>query len=85
MSTLGYVIATPKIGKKFTEFYFLGLEGQAIEYPKEMRMGEQGRVLVGIVNREQETVSYWVRVTIDGATFNEIGPLVLHHEDKWEQ
>jgi len=40
---------------------------------------------VGIVNREQETVSYWVGITIDGATFNEIGPLVLHHENKWEQ
>jgi len=85
MGTLGYVIATPKIGEKFTEFYFLGLEGQAIEYPKEMRMGEQGRVRVGIVNREQETVSYWVRVTIDEVTLNEIGPVVLHHEDKWEQ
>lgn len=85
MGTLGYVIATPKIGEKFTEFYILGLKGQAIEYPKEMKVGEQGRVLVGIVNREQETVSYWVKVTIDEARLNEIGPVVLHHEDKWEQ
>ena len=85
MGTLGYVIATPKIGEKFTEFYILGLEGQAIEYPKEMRTGEQGRVLVGIVNREQETVSYWVKVTIDEVTLNGISPVVLHHEDRWEQ
>ena len=48
-------------------------------------MGEQGRVLVGIVNREQETVSYWVKVTIDEVTLNEISPVVLHHEDRWEQ
>ena len=53
IGTLGYVIATPKVGEKFTEFYILGLEGQAIEYPKEMKVGEQGRVLVGIINREQ--------------------------------
>ena len=82
--TLGYVIATPRVGEKYTEFYILGLEGQAIEYPKEMRIGEQGRVLVGIVNREQQTVSYLVKVTIDEVTVNEIGPVVLHHEDKWE-
>ena len=42
-------------------------------------------MLVGIVNREQETVSYWVRVTIDEARLNEIGPVVLHHEDRWER
>ena len=85
IGTLGYVIATPKVGEKFTEFYILGLEGQAIEFPKEMKVGEQGRVLVGIINREQETVSYWVKVTIDEITLNEIGPVALHHEDRWEQ
>ena len=50
LGTLGYVIATPKAGETFTEFYILGKEGEATDYPVELRVGEQGRVVVGIIN-----------------------------------
>lgn len=85
VGTLGYVIATPKVREKFTEFYILGREGKAIDYPKTMKVGEPGKVLVGIINREQGAVSYWVEVRIDGAKHNEIGPVVLDHENSWER
>lgn len=85
IGTLGYVIATAKIGEKFTEFYILGLEGQAIEYPKEMKVGEQGRVLVGIINREQETVTYWLKVQLDGVSKSQIGPIELVHDENWTE
>lgn len=85
MGTLGYVVAKPKVGEKFTEFYILGLEGKAIDYPRELKVGEPGKVIVGIINREHETVSYWVKVRIDGVRNNEVGPLVLEHDEKWEE
>ena len=85
MGTLSYVIVKPKVGEKFTEFYILGLEGKAIDYPRELKVGEPGEVMVGIINREHETVSYWVKVTIDGVRNNEVGPLVLEHDEKWEE
>ena len=84
VGTLGYVIAAPKIGEKFTEFYILGPEGEAEGYPKELVVGEEGKVIIGIINQEHETVSYRVEVTIDGARHDEIGPVVLHHEGRWE-
>ena len=85
MGTFGYIIATPEMGEEFTEFYILGLEGKAEDYPKEVVVGEMGRVIVGIINRERETVSYRVEVRIDGARNNEVGPLVLAHDEKWEE
>ena len=85
IGTLGYVIATPKVGEKFTEFYVLELEGKATDYPSEMKVGEEGRVIVGIINREHETVSYRMEVRIDGAKNNEVGPIVLGDEQKWEE
>lgn len=86
IGTLGYVIATPKIGEKFTEFYILGLGGKAEGYPRELYVGEEGRVILGIVNREyEEGVSYQVRIRIDGIEEGEIGPVVLKHEEKWEE
>jgi uncharacterized membrane protein len=60
------VIAAPRVGEKFTEFYILGPEGKAEHYPEELKVGEEGRVIVGIVNHEQEQASYKVEVWIGG-------------------
>jgi len=77
---LGYVIANPGSTEKFTEFYILGPGG----YPKQLVAGQEYSVAVGIVNREQETVSYVVEVTIDGVKNNEVGPITLEYGEKWE-
>ena len=66
VGTLVYVIATPKVGERFTEFYILGTEGRAEGYPKELSLGERGEVILGIVNHEQEEMSYRVEVVADG-------------------
>jgi len=84
VGTLSYVIATPKVGEKFTEFYVLGLEGKATDYPSEIKVGEEGKIIVGIINREHETVSYRMEVRIDGVKNKEVGAVVLEHDDKWE-
>ena len=83
--TLGYVVANPKVGEKFPEFYILGLEGKAIDYPNELNVGQEGRVLAGIINREHETMSYWLEVRIDGVRDDMTGPIELEHNEKWEE
>ena len=85
VGTLGYVIATPTVGERFTEFYILGLEGKAENYPRELTLGEEASVVLGIVNHEHETTEYRVEITFDGETVEEIGPITLDHEGKWEQ
>ena len=84
LGMMGYAIATPKVGERFTEFYILGLDGQAADYPMEIKVGEPERVTVGIVNHESEVVSYHVEVKIDGVKNNEVGPIVLANGQKWE-
>jgi uncharacterized membrane protein len=64
IGTLAYVIATPKVSERFTEFYILGPEGKVEEYPTELRVGDKGEVILGIVNHEQEETSYQVEVRI---------------------
>jgi len=83
--TLVYIIAVPKVGESFSEFYVLGLEGKAGDYPTELVVGEAGRVIVGIINNEHKTVSYRVEVRIDGVKNNEIEPVTLEHDGKWEE
>ena len=82
IGTLVYVIAVPKVGEAFTEFYILGNESKAEGYPDELVVGEEARVMVGIINRQHETVSYRVEVRINGVRNNEWGPLLLDHDEK---
>ncbi len=85
LGTLGYAIASPKVGERFTEFYIEGLEGKAADYPKELVVGGEGKVIVGIINREHETVTYRVEVAIGEVKNNEVGPVTLDHDGKWEE
>jgi len=85
LGTLIYVIATPKAGERFTEFYLLGLGGEAEGYPSLLRVGEESKVTVGIINREHEAVTYRVEVWIDVLISNEVGPVMLEHDEKWEE
>ncbi|MBA7502764.1 hypothetical protein ES706_01358 [subsurface metagenome] len=85
LGCLGYVIANPKQGEKFTEFYILGLEGKAENYPQQVTVGEEARVILGIVNHEYQPTSYRVEIEINGVKDKEICTGILAHEEKWEQ
>jgi len=58
---LGYVIAFPRQGESFTEFYVLGPEGRASDYP-EPAVGEEGTVILGLVNHEHQVMNYTILV-----------------------
>ena len=85
LGTLGYAIARPKIGERFTEFYIEGLGGEAADYPEELVVGEEGKVIIAIINREHETITYRVEVVIDGVKNNGVGPVTLDHDGEWEE
>jgi uncharacterized membrane protein len=84
VGALVYAIAAPRVGERFTEFYILGPEGTAKDYPRELVVGEEAKIIIGIINQEHETVNYRVVVTVDGTTQNEVSPVVLDHAASWE-
>ena len=65
-----YITVNPKSGEKFTEFYILGQNGQAGNYPTNLTLGETGNVTVGIVNREQSTTNYNMVIELNGNILN---------------
>jgi uncharacterized membrane protein len=84
LTAVGYLIAKPKAGETFTEFYILGPNGKAENYATTLRLGEAGEVIVGIANNEGRAVTYRVEVTIAGVKNNEAGPITLKPGEKWE-
>lgn len=69
IAALVYIIVTPKQGEKFTEFYILGKKGKASDYPTNLRVGQNGTVIVGIANHEYRTINYTVEVWLVNASF----------------
>ena len=45
VGTLIYTIAKPKVGEKFTEFYILGINGQAADYPTDFTLNSNNEVV----------------------------------------
>jgi len=48
----------PSAGNEFTEFYIIGSNGTASDYPNQLEPREQDELIVGIVNHEARAVTY---------------------------
>jgi len=78
-------VAAPRVGEKFTQFYVLGPNGKVEGYPTNLTLGENGTVILGVINQEYEEVNYDVVTWLDNETIGTIEDIVLMHEEKWEQ
>ena len=59
-----WVFLIPSPGEFMTEFYILGQDGLAEDYPRAATVGETLSVTMGITNRERADHSYYVEVWV---------------------
>ena len=84
IATTAYIIVKPKEGEKFTEFYILGPDGKASDYPTNLTLGQSGKLFVGVVNHEYSTVNYKVVVKLQGKIISTEN-ISLKNNQKWEK
>lgn len=72
ISSTVYIIVKPKEGERFTEFYILGPDGKASNYPTNLTPGDNGRVIIGIVNHENTPTSYHLVIASNGTVMDEL-------------
>ena len=82
-ATVVYIVVTPKTGESFTEFYLIGPNGTASDYPTDLKIGEEGKMIIGIVNHEYENATYRLEVIFNGPLIHE-EQLFLIENEKWE-
>ena len=70
-----YEALQPVTPSRYTEFYLLGPSGTGSGYPLQLNRSQEGRILIGVVNRESSNATYrlqidlvGVRVVFDNAT-----------------
>jgi uncharacterized membrane protein len=79
-----YAVVVPKNNEKYTEFYILGPDHKADNYPINLSVGETGSVILGIFNHEQTAVDYSIQVRMGDYLHSFIGPVAINNEQKWE-
>ncbi|HJJ28590.1 MAG TPA: DUF1616 domain-containing protein [Methanocorpusculum sp.] len=69
--TTVYVIVNPKDGEKFTEFYILGADKMADNYPAKFDENAEQSVYVGVKNHEYRDVTYTMDVLFLNAEWDD--------------
>ncbi|WP_414468705.1 DUF1616 domain-containing protein [Methanobacterium sp. ACI-7] len=77
-----YIIINPNPGEKFTEFYILGPDGKAGNYPTNLTAGQTGNVIIGIVNHEQSTTTYNLIIKLNNNTLKNENITILNNDKK---
>ncbi len=84
LAVFGIVAAQPD-GEEFTGFYLLGEQGALENYPRELIVGQEVYITIGIVNREMRDIDYYVEVLVGGVSAGTAGPLEVGSNMEIEQ
>ena len=79
-----YVVAIPKIGERFTEFYVLDANGKANNYSTYVKVGSSSDMTVYISNYEYESMNYTLQIDID-KNILVYRQLTLDNNETWKQ
>ena len=82
---LVYVARQPRNVEKFTEFYILNDAGEVEDYPGTIVAGQSTKLILGVINHENEATIYRIEITLGGKSMQQIEPFVLNAELKQEQ
>jgi uncharacterized membrane protein len=69
--TVIYTIIFPPPIDNYTEFYILGADEKAGNYPTNLTLGQSANVTIGVVNHEHQTTNYMLRVRQNNSIINE--------------
>ncbi len=82
--TAAWIFLKPSPNQFMTEFYILGSEGLAEDYPQEVIVGDTVSVTVGIANREGTTSSYNIQVLQNDQVIGQAIQITLENQATWE-
>jgi uncharacterized membrane protein len=77
-------VAPVETGDTYTEFYVLGSNGTASDYPENVTVGERATVRVGVGNSESRRQTYTLVVRTNETTFL-TREITLEREEQWEE
>lgn len=86
VAALGVValsLSPPDLSEPYTEFYILGPNGTADEYPTNLTVNETGDLIVGISNHEKSDVDYTLVLELNDTRTTERS-VTVENQETWE-
>ncbi len=68
VAVLAWAVTTPREGESFTQLALLGPDGMAVDYPRNMTVGEEKRVLVSVKSFEHDVFDYKLVIVLTNVT-----------------
>lgn len=65
---LAWAVTTPRVGERFTQLAILGPEGMADDYPHNLTIGENARVLLTVKSFEHQPMNYTIVIVLTNRT-----------------
>ncbi len=78
------VLGGSRVGEAFTEFYVLGPGGKAEGYPKRLLPGQPAKVILGIINHEEQATQYSIQIGAGTEQLQTRGPITIGNGETWE-
>ncbi|MDY0128588.1 MAG: DUF1616 domain-containing protein [Methanosarcina vacuolata] len=72
----------------FTEFYILGPDGTAENYPTDYVLGDNGTIIVAVINHEQKPVNYTMEVRLENTSLplpDDQKNIYIRDNETWEK
>lgn len=83
-ATFVYVVITSKPVKTYTEFYLLGTDGRAFNYPGNLTTRENATVDIGIINHEDKIIDYTIEIWLLNQTkYSDDGTNIASLNNAW--
>ena len=80
---LAWAITTPRVGERFTQLAILGPGGMATDYPRNLTVGQDARVLLTIKSFEHRQLNYMIAIVLTNETDNSTS--AVQYSFNWAQ
>ena len=78
-----WIVAVPSDAEFMTEFFILGRDGLAEDYPRSTLVDDSFMLTAGVTNLEREPATYWVIIKIGDRLIGSIEPFSLGMGETW--
>jgi uncharacterized membrane protein len=81
---LAYIIMPAQQNEPYTEFYILGTDGKAENYPRQLLLNQPAEIILVVLNYERQPSSYRIEVKIHDTIYDTIDTGILQDGQKYE-
>lgn len=82
---LTFMVTSSQANETYTEFYILGPNGKAENYPRQLLFNEPAEVILTVINHEQQPSSYQIEIKMQDIIYDTVETGILSDGQKYEK